>query len=149
MLANLYQDPVTGHHSLRATASLLKGQVFCAFSAADNLGHPTRFTLQVDEGRHILLSPEPLWYINHSCVPNIFFDMDAMEIVCLADISPGEELRFFYPSTEWSMAEPFDCLCGSPNCLGRISGASGLSDEVLEGYRLTPYVRKKWMERNR
>lgn len=26
-------------------------------------------------------------------------------------LKEGDELTFFYPSTEWSMAQPFDCLC--------------------------------------
>jgi hypothetical protein len=111
------------------------------------LDHPTRFTLQLDEVTHILLSPEPLWYCNHSCDPNIFFDTEAMEVVCLRDIAEGEELRFFYPSTEWSMAEPFACFCGGPGCLGRISGAADLPDEVLERFRLNNYVVNKWLER--
>jgi hypothetical protein len=33
---------------------------------------------------------------------------------------PGDELRCFYPSTEWAMAEGFDCKCGAPECLGFI-----------------------------
>jgi hypothetical protein len=144
---SLYRDPQTGHQSLHAAAPLKKGQVLCSFSAADVLDHPTRFTVQVAEGRHLLLSPEPLWFTNHSCNPNVFFDTGSMELVCLEDVETGNELCFFYPSTEWAMAEPFDCLCGAPNCLGRIKGASVLPDEVLTGYKLTPYVHKKWGER--
>ncbi|TDX01505.1 SET domain-containing protein-lysine N-methyltransferase [Dinghuibacter silviterrae] len=147
MLASLHQDPATGHRSLRATAPLHEGQVLCVFSAEDVLDHPTRFTLQIDEGKHILLHPEALWYTNHSCSPNIFFDTETMEIVCLRDVAAGEELAFFYPSTEWRMAEPFDCHCGNPGCLHRISGASVLPNEVLQRYRLTAYVQRKWAER--
>jgi hypothetical protein len=149
MLAHLYRDPQTGHHSLRATAPLRKGEVLCPFSALEWLDHATRFTLQLDEERHILLSPEPLWYTNHSCSPNIFFDTERMEVVCLQDIREGEELCFFYPSTEWAMAEPFKCVCGKPECLGWISGAVDLPDEVLERYELCAYVVKKWEQRKR
>jgi hypothetical protein len=148
MLADLYADPSTGVRSLRATSALAPGQTLCTFSAGDILHHPTRFTLQLDEDRHILLSPEPLWYTNHSCAPNVFFDTEAMEVVILTPVAPGDELRFFYPSTEWSMAEPFVCACGSPDCLGRINGAADLPDAVLERYRLTPYVARKWRERS-
>lgn len=147
MLADLYIDPDTGARSLRATAPLKPGHAVCTFSASEVLNHPTRFTLQLDETRHILLSPEPLWYTNHSCAPNVFFDTETMELMVLSPVGPREELRFFYPSTEWTMAEPFDCNCGAPNCLGRISGAAALSDEVLARYRLTPYVTRKWRER--
>lgn len=147
MLAHLSRDPRTGHHSLHASAPLRKGDVVCAFSAMDALEEPTRFTLQLDEGKHILLSPEALWYTNHSCDPNICFDIEKMEVICLQDVREGEELCFFYPSTEWSMAEPFRCTCGKPQCLGWVSGAADLSDEVLEKYQLGGYVWKKWVER--
>jgi hypothetical protein len=147
MLAHLRHDPTTGHHSLHASAPLRQGHVLSPFSAMEVMDQPTRFTLQLDGNTHILLSPEPLWYCNHSCAPNIFFDTEAMEVVCLEDIAEGEELRFFYPSTEWSMAEPFACFCGAPGCLGRISGAADLPDEVLEKYRLNHFVVNKWLER--
>jgi len=35
----------------------------------------------------------------------------------------GDELSFYYPSTEWEMTQSFDCLCGTASCLGKISGA--------------------------
>jgi hypothetical protein len=148
MLASLHQDPASGHRSLHAAAPLHEGQVLCVFSAEDVLDYPTRFTLQIDEGKHILLHPEALWYTNHSCSPNIYFDTETMEVVCLRDVAPGEELAFFYPSTEWSMAEPFDCRCGAPGCLHRVSGAVDLPDDVLRRYRLTAYVRRRWAERS-
>jgi hypothetical protein len=147
MIGKLIQDPVSGHKSLLAAEPLTKGQILCSFSSSEVMENPTRFTLQLSEHRHILLSPQLLWFINHSCAPNIFFDTSAMEVVCLEDIEEGEELCFFYPSTEWSMAEPFNCLCGAPGCLGRSSGAIDLTDEALESHRLTFYVRKKWSER--
>jgi hypothetical protein len=148
MLADLRQDPVTGHKSIHAISSMDKGQVLSPFSYSEVLTEPTRFTLQLEEGRHILLSPEWLWYCNHSCSPNIFFDTEAMEVVCLEPIAVGEEFRFFYPSTEWSMAEPFDCGCQAPNCLHSIKGAAYLSDDVLKAYRLNPYIRDKWLKRS-
>ena len=39
------------------------------------------------------------------------------------DIAAGEELTYFYPSTEWEMDRPFRCLCGAPDCVGVVSGA--------------------------
>ena len=38
-------------------------------------------------------------------------------------------LRFDYDSTEWDMAAPFDCGCGSPKCRGTVRGFRHLSDE--------------------
>ncbi|WVR00284.1 hypothetical protein IAU59_007427 [Kwoniella sp. CBS 9459] len=47
-------------------------------------------------------------------------------------IKEGEAITFFYPSTEWDMAQGFDCSCGAANCLGKIQGAKYLSVEQLE-----------------
>jgi hypothetical protein len=46
--------------------------------------------------------------------PNVKFDTEAMQVVALRDISADSELQFFYPSSEWEMAAPFQCWCGSP-----------------------------------
>ena len=48
--------------------------------------------------------------------------------------------QFFYPSTEWHMAQPFDCLCGKPSCRGRISGASDMTEEQLSGMFLNKHI---------
>ena len=85
--------------------------------------------------------------INHSCDPNVFFDTTKMEVVCLKHIQPGEEFRFFYPSTEWEMSQPFVCNCGSSNCLQLISGAAQLSDDTLAKYRLSDFIAKQVQHR--
>lgn len=64
-------------------------------------------SLQVDDHRHILLSPKYLESINHSCTPNVFFNTTTFQLECLRPISIGDELSFFYPSTEWEMDAPF------------------------------------------
>jgi hypothetical protein len=73
-------------------------------------------------------------------LPNIFFDTTAYEVICLVEIKTGDQLAYFYPSTEWIMAEPFKCDCGMSNCLGYINGASYLSIEVLADYRLSDFI---------
>ncbi|MGC4035564.1 MAG: SET domain-containing protein-lysine N-methyltransferase [Chitinophagaceae bacterium] len=87
--------------------------------------------------------PEYLRYTNHSCAPNIFFDTAKLEVVCLRPVQVGEEMTFFYPSSEWDMAQPFECCCGTKECLGTIQGAKYLSDEVLKTYTLTDYIQHK------
>jgi hypothetical protein len=47
-------------------------------------------------------------------------------------LKAGEELTFFYPSTEWNMNQGFDCFCGSKRCLGYIGGAKYMSSGQLE-----------------
>ena len=48
-------------------------------------------------------------------------------------LKPGDELTFFYPSTEWDMAQGFDCFCGAKTCRGFISGAKNMKKEQLDG----------------
>ena len=67
-----------------------------------------------------------------------------MELKTLRAIKVGEELNFFYPSTEWKMTEAFDCLCGSSECLGQIQGAAYLTYDNLTKYRLSKYILDKF-----
>ena len=134
------------HRSFHALQAFMPGDIVCEFGAREVLDHPTYLTVQVDDNRHILLDPEFIQYTNHSCNPNVFFDTGTMLLVCLQPIRMGEELSFFYPGTEWRMDQPFTCHCGAKECLGQIQGAYYLSDEVLSGYRLTNYIRRKIAE---
>jgi hypothetical protein len=52
-----------------------------------------------------------------------------MKLLALKEIQPGDELMFFYPSSEWAMTQAFDCFCGTAKCLHRIQGASYLTEE--------------------
>ncbi|KAJ3957962.1 hypothetical protein N0V92_005453 [Colletotrichum tropicale] len=55
---------------------------------------------------------------------------------------------FFYPSTEWHMAQPFDCFCGTPSCRGRIAGARDMPRAQLEGLWLNGHIRELLDERD-
>ena len=141
--ATLYQNNITGEKSLHTTVPHKKGKVFSTFEAAETLTVPSKYTVQVQDEVHIILQPEFLQYINHSCDPTIFFDTTRMEISCLKNISSGDELTFFYPSTEFEMASPFNCFCGSNNCLHKIQGASFLSQEVILRYKFSDFIMQK------
>ena len=130
----------SGEKLLVATSGFAKGQVLSRFGAGEYLACPDRLSVQIGRTLHIILDPDYLQYINHSCDPNVFFDVEQREIVCLKDISAGGEVTFFYPSTEWSMRQPFDCHCQSSTCLKRIAGAAHMDEEVLRGYRLSRHV---------
>jgi hypothetical protein len=131
----------TGQRHLYAQRPYRAGECIHPIGARAVLDQPTYLTVQTGIDRHILLEPEWLQYCNHSCAPNVFFDTDAMEVVALADIAAGDELTFFYPSTEWAMAQSFDCYCDSDRCLGTIQGAAYLPEEVLGRYRFTEFIR--------
>ena len=104
--ATVLQENSSQQKSLHATVSFSPGDVICAFNAGITQSTPTYLTVQTGVGRHITLMPEFLQYINHSCAPNVFFDTALMQLICLQPLQPGDEMTFFYPSTEWEMTQP-------------------------------------------
>jgi hypothetical protein len=133
----------TGIKSLHATAELRTGDVISKFGSLEVRNRPNYLTVQIGEGEHIMLDPEYLQYINHSCDPNVVFDTKKGVVMAIKKIARGEEFTFFYPSTEWSMDRGFDCLCGSEDCLGYIQGAAHLPLKVLTKYQLSQYIQQK------
>ena len=99
----------------------------------------TRFTVQAGVRTH-LAGLGPLTFMNHSCAPNVFITTPDMTVKATRDILAGEELTFFYPSTEWQLAEPFECHCGSASCLGVIAAAATLPDQVLSRYLVNEHI---------
>ncbi|GAC1396222.1 MAG: hypothetical protein NVSMB63_16670 [Sediminibacterium sp.] len=139
----------SGQKSLHAQSFFGAGDLICSFSAGTVSETASYLTVQTGEKKHITLQPEFLQYINHSCDPNVFFDTTCMKIIALKAIQPGDELTFFYPSTEWDMAQPFDCHCGSEKCLRRIQGAAYLNDADLRSYRLTDFIAQQLQKRKK
>jgi len=129
-----------GQRQLHTLCAFQRGDVITEFSASEVLTTPSYLTVQVGIDKHILLSPVDLQFCNHSCVPNVFFDTTTMQVVALREIAQDEELSFFYPSTEWTMAQPFQCYCSHPSCLGLIEGAAFIPKDILDQYRLTDFV---------
>jgi hypothetical protein len=143
IFANVLLNNSSSQKSLHAAVSFVAGDVICKFSADVTQSYATYLTVQTAADTHITLMPEFLQYINHSCAPNVFFNTAAMELVCLQPMQPGDEFTFFYPSTEWEMAQPFVCNCGNAGCLQLINGASHLSVETLSKYKLTDFIREQ------
>jgi len=143
IFANVLLDNETNQKALFAAVSFNPGDVICSFQANITQSYATYLTVQTGVDRHITLKPEFLQYINHSCSPNVFFNTTTMELVCLQAMQPGDEFTFFYPSTEWEMAQPFVCNCGNAACLQLINGASHLSVETLSKYKLTDFIRQQ------
>lgn len=140
VFAEVREDTASLSKSLHSIVRFDAGTIICDFAAAAILSRPTYLTIQTGLEEHIHLRPEFLKFTNHSCDPNVFFDTASMQLVALKNIEPGDEFTFFYPSTEWEMAQPFHCLCGSERCLGKISGAAHMPAAQLEGYRLTEFI---------
>jgi len=138
--AEVREDHQSLAKSLHSLKQFSQGELICFFQAAAILRNPTYLTVQTGLEEHIHLKPEFLKFTNHSCDPNVLFDTAAMELIALKDIHPGNEFTFFYPSTEWQMAQPFECLCGSVDCLKTISGAAHMDTAVLKRYQLTQFI---------
>lgn len=103
---------------------------------------PTYATVQIGLAQHLNLNSD-LVYINHSCEPSLIFDIPSQSVIAGPNgLQIGQELTFFYPSTEWDMAQRFDCFCNSISCKGLISGAKYMRKEQLEGMYLNPHIRE-------
>jgi len=147
-VVQVVRQPATGQNALLTLRPFRSGEVISPFGAAATRSTPTYLTVQVGEDLHIELLPSILQYMNHSCEPNSFVDTERMEVIALRDISLGEELSFFYPSSEWHMAQPFECLCGTASCLRVISGADSLPSADLDRYHLTRFIQSRLRQRS-
>ena len=83
------------------------------FHATRMHDRPSRLTLQVSEHEHIELGPAFLECVNHGCDPNVAFDVEHWVLRALRPVAPGDELVFFYPSTEWAMVRSSSVLASS------------------------------------
>ena len=141
--AEIKQKQDTDQQLLRSKKSFRINDVISSFSESIIGTEVTYLTVQISENEHIQLKPEFLQYINHSCDPNTFFDVDSMNLIALKNIQENEELTFFYPSTEWKMVQPFQCFCQTEKCLEQIQGASFIPLNKLKEYRISSFISNK------
>ncbi|KAF2760270.1 hypothetical protein EJ05DRAFT_278260 [Pseudovirgaria hyperparasitica] len=106
---------------------------------------PSYLTVQTGPTSHISLNSD-LQYINHSCRPTVEFDMAKNEIRVARDLKgglkEGDELSFFYPSSEWNMDQPFQCRCKDVQCLGSIQGAKYLGENDMKRFWFNDHILK-------
>jgi hypothetical protein len=143
LFASVIKNPGNNQQSLIAEKAFAAGEIICSFFAKETVNTPTYLTVQLNEDTHFTLEPEFLQYINHSCAPNVFFNTTTMQLQCLKNIKVGNELTFFYPSTEWQMTQPFVCNCKNNSCLQLINGAANLDVATLAKYQLTDFIKNK------
>jgi hypothetical protein len=126
---------------LVTTEPCAAGQLIARLTGFRELREPTYRSIQIGPKTHVddlgVLS-----YLNHSCRPNTIVDTAALTVTAARDIAAGEELTFFYPSTEWDMSRPFACLCGAPECIRTVTGAKYLPAETLERYFVNRHIRQ-------
>ena len=121
--------------------SYISGQLIHHITQYHVTNRPTYQTIQTGLHTHIE-ELGILAYLNHSCEPNTIVDTDALTVTAARDIAPGEDLNFFYPSTEWEMDRPFICQCGEQQCTRLIAGAKYLSTDVLSRYFFNEHIRE-------
>lgn len=128
--------------------SYRRGQLIHRISRYRISDRPTYQTVQIAPDAHIE-DFGVLVYLNHSCRPNTWIDTTRLVLLAEREIAAGDELTFFYPSTEWAMDRPFVCLCGAPECAGYIAGAKYFPPAQLRRYLLSPHIRALLGERER
>ncbi|KAL4916013.1 hypothetical protein BDW62DRAFT_218981 [Aspergillus aurantiobrunneus] len=131
--------------SARSLIALPAGALFARITTATHVEQTTYTSVADGVNSRIELNSD-LVYCNHSCQPSLVFDMTRFEVRVVDNrpLSVGDELTFFYPSTEWTMVQAFQCQCaaGADRCLGLISGSRDLELAVLQRYWLNEHVWK-------
>jgi hypothetical protein len=98
---------------------------------------PSTYSMQVGPSLYVTSDGlDPSDAINHSCQPNLELDVATWCLRARRQICAGEPLTYNYLTTEWELAAPFHCLCGSARCFGWIAGYRYLAPserEDLEG----------------
>ncbi len=130
--------------SLITKQAYKKGEIICEIPTEKLFDNANRYTVQIARDRHTEVGK--LSALNHSCDPNVILDTEHLQMVACRDIEKGEELSFFYPSTEWEMDAPFICLCGASNCIHVVAGARFLPLSTLENHYLNRHIRELMIE---
>lgn len=130
--------------SLITKRAYKKGEMICDIPTEKVIEKANRYTVQIGRDRHTEVGK--LSALNHSCDPNVILDTENLQMVAFRDIEQGEELSFFYPSTEWEMDAPFICLCGASSCIHVVAGARFLPLSTLENHYLNRHIREMMIE---
>lgn len=93
---------------------------------------------QIDDERQMCPKdfehPAIIWFMNHSCDPNVGSLPGLHQLVAIRDIEPGEEITYDYAMTDagdWEM----ECFCGKPNCRKMIRGTDWMLSGLQERYK--------------
>ncbi len=138
-----------GGKSIFAIGGFVKEEVILEFEN-NLLDYPRKDTLCIDIDRHQYSNNvnAPENFINHSCNPSGYINFQDLTYRTLRPIEREEELTFNYLTTEWDLANKFNCECGSLKCHGEIKGFKYLTlkqQKKLEPF-LSPFLKKKLKE---
>jgi hypothetical protein len=141
--------------SLRSKVNLPAGAHFCNITVHTPQPSATWRTIQTSETTHTEIS-SALLDLNHSCDPSLEIHVNVpddqgkypggiaaeVKVERNKDLRAGDELTFFYPSTEWEFDRAFECSCGASKdlCIGMLTGARDIKVEVLERYWVCGHI---------
>ena len=128
------------YRSLTTRQAYRRGEIICPIPTESLYDKPNQFTVQIGIDQHVEV--KELASMNHSCDPSTMLDTTRMLVFAARGLASGDELTFFYPSTEWEMSSPFICLCGAPNCIHVVAGARFLPLSTLEAHFLNHHIRQ-------
>lgn len=129
---------VQGFCGLRTQQALPAGEELFHLEHLPRREKPDRWSLQVGTNGHVDTTDSLVKYLNHSCEPNL--EVAGYSVRTMRRIEEGEELTFDYLSTEWEMAEPFDCLCGCESCVGYVAGYRYLTKDQQRTRRVAHHL---------
>jgi hypothetical protein len=121
---------IEGYKGLFAKESFIEASVIFYLKGRVSI-HPNKYSIQLDRNKHLDFPTDRkanddldyAWqYLNHSCEPNGYMNTAEYTFRALRKIRRGEEITFNYLTTEYELATPFSCHCGSAGCLGFIQG---------------------------
>ncbi|HEY3358964.1 MAG TPA: SET domain-containing protein-lysine N-methyltransferase [Polyangia bacterium] len=106
--------------------------------------HATRYSIQIDDDRHLDGTPDSSAFINHSCDPSAYVDWRGLCLRARRAMPAGAEITCDYHTTDWELYEPFTCGCGAAACRGEIRGFKHLgADEQRALERWLPEFLKR------
>jgi len=139
--SNIEMKVHQGHKGLFARKDFIAGSVIFHLKGSISK-RPNKYSVQLSRDKHIDFPPvrrpnddlDYAWqYVNHSCEPNGYVNAEDLCFSALTNIKEGEEITFNYLTTEYELATPFQCSCGSAGCFGFIGGYKFLTvDQIAE-----------------
>src|SRR5919205_2427809 len=139
--SNIEMKLYNGYKGLYAGKDIIAGAVIFVLKGRIT-SRGNKYSIQLDRDKHLdfplIRKPNDdldyAWqYVNHSCDPNGYVNAAEYTFCALRNIRKGEEITFNYLTTEYEMAAPFRCECGSAKCFGLIRGYKFLTadQEIL------------------
>jgi hypothetical protein len=133
-----------GQKGLFAIAEAQHNEVLISYDGPV-IDHATRYSIQIDDHKHIEGTEESNVFLNHSCAPNAYVDWNGPCLRALRDLKAGEEITCNYLTTDYELHDKFLCTCGSASCYGEIKGFKYLTRHQqleLEPF-LPPFMKRK------